>query len=241
MRRVGSFERLDFLQVGVIILDNLRSAAGLRPDHAVLDVGCGWGRLALPLSRFLAAEGRYAGVDVAAKAIDWCRAHIGAAHSNFAFHHIDAANSYANPSGAVPAERIRLLDGAEGFDRIVATSLFTHMLPAATENYLAQMAALCRPGGLIYATFFLLDEEAERLCAEGRSLIRFPAEHEGVRISNPAIPEDAVAYSPGWVRERLAALGFTAEIRKGFWSGRAEGGFDFQDVVIARRGADVQG
>lgn len=51
----------------------------------MLDVGCGSGRMALPLTGYLNSEGRYAGFDISQKAIAWCQEHITSAHPNFQF------------------------------------------------------------------------------------------------------------------------------------------------------------
>src|SRR5262249_46340342 len=43
----------------------------LRPTDRVLDVGCGIGRMAVPLTRYLTAAGRYDGFDITARSIAW--------------------------------------------------------------------------------------------------------------------------------------------------------------------------
>lgn len=233
LRRVGSVHREDFLKVGYLIHDNLRRLCGLQPHHAVLDVGCGWGRLAIPLTRFLAVDGRYVGLDVAERAIAWCRQHIGRDNSPFTFHFIDVANSYANPSGTASARSARFADyGA--FDIAVASSLFTHMLPADMDHYLGELAGVLVPGGTLYATFFILDDQVEQLCRTGCSNHAFNHAIGVARISNPSVPEDAVAYPLDHVAERLSAHGFAPRIYRGAWSGRP-GGCDYQDVIVATR------
>lgn len=65
----------------------------------MLDVGCGSGRMALPLTGYLNSEGRYAGFDISQKAIAWCQEHITSAHPNFQFEVSDIYNSLYNPKG----------------------------------------------------------------------------------------------------------------------------------------------
>ena len=62
---------------------------GLAPDGSILDVGCGAGRIAIPLTRYLSQHGRYVGFDVISDAIEWCRANITSRCRNFEFHHLD--------------------------------------------------------------------------------------------------------------------------------------------------------
>jgi SAM-dependent methyltransferase len=51
----------DYKDIGVLLLSYLVDLCGLQPEEAVLDVGCGSGRAALPLTGYLSSEGRYAG------------------------------------------------------------------------------------------------------------------------------------------------------------------------------------
>ena len=235
IRRVGSNTPRDFLQTGLLLRAALEESAGIAPDHSILDVGCGWGRLALPLAPRLGPAGRYLGMDAAAEAIAWCRRHIAEADPRFRFHHADIRNSYANPRGRIPAARATLLPWEERFDRIVAFSLFTHLLPDALARYLAEAARLCRPGGVLVATFFLLDPQARAAMAEGRTDRRFPAAHGIARIADPAVPEDAVAYDAEEALALLDAAGFDAEWRPGAWCPRVTAPFEYQDLVVARR------
>jgi SAM-dependent methyltransferase len=235
IRRVGSTTPRDFLQTGLLLRAALDETAGIAPDHSILDVGCGWGRLALPLAARLGPAGRYLGMDAAAEAIAWCRRNISEADARFRFHHADIRNSYANPRGRIAAGRAVLLPWEERFDRVVAFSLFTHLLPQALVRYLAEAARLCRPGGVLVATFFLLDAQARAAMAEGRTDRRFPVEHGIARIADAAVPEDAVAYQAEDVLALIDAAGFDADWRPGAWCPRGEAPFEYQDLVVARR------
>ncbi|BDG71951.1 class I SAM-dependent methyltransferase [Roseomonas fluvialis] len=235
IRRVGSATVRDFLQTGLLLRAALEESAGIAPDHSILDIGCGWGRLALPLAARLEARGRYLGMDAAAEAVAWCRRNIAEADPRFRFHHADIRNSYANPRGRIPAARAVLLPWEERFDRVVAFSLFTHLLPDATARYLAEAARLCRPGGQLVATFFLLDTQARAAMQAGRSDRTFPVAHGIAQIADPAVPEDAVAYDAAEILALLDAAGFDAEWRPGAWCPRGEPPFEYQDLVVARR------
>ena len=57
---------LDFTRTGEDQVDFLTEFCGLQADHQVLDIGCGVGRLAVPLTRKLGPRGGYQGFDVAA-------------------------------------------------------------------------------------------------------------------------------------------------------------------------------
>lgn len=235
IRRVGSTGVEEFLATGLLLREALEQSGGLAPDHAVLDIGCGWGRLAMPLAARLGPAGRYLGMDAAAEAIAWCRRHVAEVDSRFRFHHADIRNSYANPQGRIAAAAATLVPWEERFDRVVAFSLFTHLLPDAMVRYLAEAARLCRPGGVLVATFFVLDAEARSALAAGQADRAFPAKHGIARLSNPAIPEDAVAYDAAEMLALFDAAGFDAEWRPGAWCPRSAPPFEYQDLVVARR------
>lgn len=63
---------------------------GLRPEHRVLDIGCGIGNLPLGLAGYLTDS--YDGMDVHAEAVAWCQRAITARHPTFRFHRADLAS-----------------------------------------------------------------------------------------------------------------------------------------------------
>ncbi len=239
MQRVGSRAASDFLQTGFLLCEALRERAGLAPDASILDVGCGWGRLALPLARVIDERGRYLGMDVAAGAIEWCRDAISATDPRFRFHHADVRSTLSNPGGRTEPSAAVLLPWEEQFDVVVATSLFTHLLPDGALRYISEAARLCRPGGTLFATYFLMDEEAAALCAVGRSRHRFPARHGVAHLATAEVPEDAVAFPPDFIISALQAAGFDTEVLPGAWCDRAGPAFDYQDVIVGRRRGGV--
>ena len=80
-------------------LGYLVDLCGLQPGDAVLEVGCGSGRTALPLTDYLNREGRYAGFDIARKAIAWCTEKISGPYPNFDFTFADVQRKWYNPTG----------------------------------------------------------------------------------------------------------------------------------------------
>jgi SAM-dependent methyltransferase len=54
----------DFEEIGKDLLPSLIETAGLKPNERVLDVGCGIGRVAIPLMDYMKGYGCYEGFDI---------------------------------------------------------------------------------------------------------------------------------------------------------------------------------
>jgi SAM-dependent methyltransferase len=228
----------DFRSTGEEFLTLFRDLVDLVPEDRVLDVGCGIGRMARPLAGYLSSAGSYDGFDVSEIAIRWCQRHYARRHPNFRFTHVNVANSSYNPTGGVAAEEFSFPYPSSSFDFVFLTSVFTHMMSAGIERYVAEISRVLVPGGRCLATFFLLNEESRELIEGGRSTQPFVDVAAPYAIVDPASPEHAVAYEETWVRSQLDHVGLSARVppRFGSWCGRAEF-TSYQDIVIADRSA----
>jgi SAM-dependent methyltransferase len=223
-RMAGMVGDSDYLATGDEFLRHFVELGGLRPHERVLDIGCGVGRMARPLLGHLDARGSYDGFDLVPEAIAWCRDRYPSDRFRFAL--LDVHNARYHPAGRESAERARFPYPDGAFDFAFAASVFTHLLPAAAERYLAETARVLRPGGRALLTFFLAEKPAWRL--------RHP--FEGALVADPALPEEAIGYPEAWVRERVAAAGLAVHepVRRGTWSGSREGR-SFQDILVVDR------
>jgi len=226
-RRLDFAGHSDFVDTGDEFLAYFVELGGLQPGHAVLDVGCGMGRMARPLTGYLDSEGSYDGFDVNRDGVGWCRRRY-ARHANFHFQVADLYNRRYNPRGAHAATDYRFPYGDASFDLVIATSVLTHLLESEAEHYLAEIERVLKPEGRALVTFFLLNDESRRLIKEGRSSLAFLDPDDHVSVLDVDLPEEAVAYDEGWVRERVEA----ADVRYGSWCGR-DSFTSFQDVVVA--------
>ena len=225
----------DFRSVGDHLLRLLVELGGLRPDERVLDIGCGTGRVARPLAAYLAG-GRYDGLDIVGRSIDWCRRAYRRL-PNFRFHHADLFNRSYNPAGAVAAADYRFPFDDASFDLVLLTSVFTHMLANDTRHYLGEIERLLAPGGRVLMTAFLLDQASREAIEAGRADFTFAGELDGCYAEREDIPEAAVAYDRAAFEAMAAAAGLTvSRSHSGSWRGLE--GVTYQDVLIL--GAAVQ-
>ena len=231
----------DLKAIGAAMVAAFREqpACHLRPDETVLDIGCGIGRVAIPLTQYLdGSRGRYEGFDVMKSHVNFCSARITPSYPNFHFTHSDVQNRRYNPGGKIPGGSYRFPYEAGTFDFAFATSVFTHLLPEAASRYLQETARVLRPGGRFLATFFIIDEEARAALAAGRSSILFPHRWApSCEVADRTNPEAAVAYEPGFIRKLFAdaGLAITGDIGWGTWSGRTVPWGGYQDQIVAIR------
>jgi SAM-dependent methyltransferase len=239
-RRLQGVGSGDFAAVGATIVRQLVELGGLREDARVLDVGCGSGRVAVPLTRHL-TTGSYDGFDIDARAIAWCRTAITPRFPAFRFAAIDVANGHYNPAGELDPADATFPYPDDAFDFVLATSLFTHLLPAALLNYAAEASRVLAPGGTFFGTFFLLDDEASGLLDRGAAALELPHRlrdpRTGIayRATDERSPETAIALDEAVVLDALARAGLDVRAtHPGVWAGR-ERGVSYQDIVVARR------
>lgn len=228
--------RGDFEEMGERVFDQLVSFGGLEPEMRVLDAGCGIGRVARPLTRYLKAG--YEGFDVQPAAIGWCQENITTLRPEFRFRLADVRNGRYNPDGGVPASEYRFPYPDGSFDFVFLASVFTHLMPAEMENYVREAARVLRPAGRLFATYCLINDESEELMPEGHGRLNFGKRIEqGARTARPGCPEKAVAYAEGRVRKLWRQSGLTLiGIRYGTWC-RPQADYH-QDVLVAVRSAE---
>jgi SAM-dependent methyltransferase len=208
---------------------NVQLVADLKSEDAVIDIGCGSGRLAYGLYDWFG--GRYVGVDIIPALIDYCQRRF----PRYEFLLLNPRSELYNPEGSPDpaAARIPLPDGS--FDLAVLLSVYTHLLPGRFELVTSEVSRLLKPDGRCLATFFILDEMGARAALAFR--------HEwasGCRTEKRESPEDAVAYRRAFIEDTFSAAGLTvARSYRGSWTGR--GGLGFQDEILFRKSVAADG
>lgn len=226
----------DFIQHGNNILQQFIDLGGLKKNARVLDVGCGIGRLAVPLTRFLDKDGSYEGFDVVKSGIDWCEKHIQSQFPNFKFIHIDLKNDLYNLETETQAKDFIFPYQENEFDFVFLTSVFTHMMPQDVEAYLKQIQRVLKKGGTCFATFFIMNKENKQLM-QAFDGIKFNYNYGNYYQHNYHVKEANIAFEEAYLDNLFSNSGFQI-IKKhfGYWPGREkEKSVDFQDIVILRK------
>jgi SAM-dependent methyltransferase len=204
----------------------------------IIDAGCGYGRLAVPLASHLDDGGRYRGFDVSRRAIAWCNRWIVPRHPHCEFLRVDIHNDHYNPRGAVAAERFTFPYPDSYADVVFASSLFTHLRPATMRRYIHEASRVLRPGGRFVASFFLLNDESRAAVAEKRGEPKLIHLDDDVAVQDPTDPEAAIAFSESLVRQCLHDAGFEApQLHYGSWCERSQT-LSYQDFVVAVAGTN---
>lgn len=209
---------------------------GLTESDRALEVGCGIGRVASALARRFPSLD-YHGFDIKPEEVRWLRDNFTRKHPTFRFGHLNAHNAFYNPAGTLDPATAPFPYADDSFDFVYLTSVFTHMRPGEIAHYLREIRRVLAPGGRLFASWFLLDEEAREGIRAGLSSRPFRHEIEpGCFTDNLAVPEDAIAYAPAAVAQRYEDAGFEAPVwHRGRWyrDPVLNAARDYQDIALA--------
>ncbi len=222
----------DFVSAGKVYVSFFLKYGGLQPHHRVLDVGSGIGRMALPLTTYLNEKGSYEGFDVVETGVKWCQKNISAKHPLFRFQHINLRNDLYSSSGH-NASTFRFPYPDADFDFVFLTSVFTHMLPDETENYMKEVSRVLKPGGTCLATFFVFD--AGKKGSHGNGKFRFEHNMGHYKLMDNKVKSANVAFESSYIEKKLAHEN-NLKIKHmihGYWNGGPQSvENDFQDIIV---------
>ncbi len=226
----------DFIEQGIHHLDLLKEYAGIKPDHEILDIGCGIGRSAVALTDFLNSKGKYVGFDVVEKGIKWCTKNISGNFPNFHFQYIPLKNDLYSATGKRPEDFIFPYQDNR-YDVVFLFSVFTHMQESETDHYLNEIYRVLKHGGVCLATFFVYNEFEEQYIAESNSF-RFPYKRKGYRLMNENVKSANVAFEEQHIVKIIKNRGFRiTNIVHGYWKNikNKRELTDFQDIIVVEK------
>ncbi len=218
----------------------LKDRIGIESDYDILEVGCGIGRDAIPLTKIISPQGSYVGIDIIKPSIDWCTANISRRHPNFSFIHFDVQDQLHNPSGKSLMKEHKLPCADASIDRIFLWSVFTHMFEKDIAHYLREFKRVLKQDGKILATCFIVDDEILK-AARRVNLTPYDLKFEhpyadGCYVNDISVPAGAVAFTEVKLMELInkSGLKIVPPILTGQWWGKNDGGGYGQDAVILK-------
>lgn len=225
----------DFVKQGNYQVELVKKYTNLKPDGKVLDIGCGIGRLAVPLTNYLNQNGVYEGFDIVDFGIEWCKKNISSRFPNFRFRCVDLKNDLYNLSTENEARNFEFPYQNNYFDSVVLTSVFTHMMPLDVEQYLKQISNVLNKNGKCLATFFIINEESKRNMLLKKTDFVFKYSYDGYYLMAKSVKEANIAYEEEFLFTMIDNCGLKIEsVYYGSWS-KKSATLDFQDIVILRK------
>jgi ubiquinone/menaquinone biosynthesis C-methylase UbiE len=226
----------NYLETGRQFFSHFKKLGDITPQSHILDIGSGIGRMAVPFTEYLSAEGRYDGFDIVKQGVDWCIENITTRFPNFRFKLIPLRNELYNLETKEVASDLRFPYPDENFDFIFLTSVFTHMLPADVENYIAEINRVLKKGKKCLMTFFILDQESETaMLLKGEKKFRHHLGHYS--LMDKSVKEANVAYQKEYILGLFKKNGFEiTNFIRGNWSGLERGDDNqHQDIFIIKK------
>ena len=130
------------------ILNNLK----INNDITILDIGCGYGRIAIGLKR-INKNIKYIGMDVHQKAINWCLKYLS--NETYSFSRIDFENERYNKNGMKIDRNFQFKILDKTIDYIYLYSVFSHMTEEHMIIYLNDFKRILKENGKIHFTTFI--------------------------------------------------------------------------------------
>jgi ubiquinone/menaquinone biosynthesis C-methylase UbiE len=206
---------------------------GLLPSHSVLDVGSGCGRMAIPLTSYLDNQTEYQGIDIVEPMVRWCVENISSRFPNFKFHHAQLKNSLYSKAGE-SAAKYEFPFPDKRFDFVFLTSVFTHLKPDDTENYLGEIKRVLKKDGRVLMTFYLMTEEYQVNRKNERTRVTFDYGSHPYWVNDPKVPESISAYDETFILGKIRNSGLSIDaVYYGGWTGNK--GLTWQDAIVASR------
>ena len=212
---------------------------GLQAESDVLDVGSGYGRLAVGLLERSDFAGTFLGFDILPRHVGWCTNVITRADDRFQFRHLDLLNQRYNPSGTMDPSEAVFPAADASIDVCALFSVFTHLYRPTVQRYLLEIARVLRPGGSAVTTWLLFDDD--RLITATSDASAYPLRLQAGDGSRFMLTEDPLR-AIGFPQDDVVAMAGEAglsvtQVERGNWDtgvGQAATS-QFQDLVILRR------
>jgi SAM-dependent methyltransferase len=220
----------------------LMRVAGLDRASALLDYGCGLGRLAYAASKYLEKEGAYYGYEPNQTALAFLkRAYAERENFFFAGEPLRFDEDYVaielqqKRAGGTNAQDLELSQFvSRPVDVQWSCSVFTHMWADAIVGVLGNVFKVMSSDGICVNTWLCIDDFAAYALRCGVADRALPHRVNGALTYSQTNPLVCTAYELSSVRDVYQRAGHRIEdILWGSWSGR-DNGVSYQDIIISR-------
>ena len=201
----------DYTLIGKQIFIHFQKYSDFNKDSAVLDIGCGIGRMAVPFTNYLSPKGRYEGFDIVKIGIDWCTKNISSRFPNFTFKLIPLKNDLYRLDTNEKAAELRFPYDNNSFDLVFLTSVFTHMMPEDVENYISEIQRVLVKDKKCFATFFIIDG-ANETSTNNLGRKNFPHDFGDYFLMDKNVKEANIAFKKSYIEELLKKNNLESEI-----------------------------
>jgi SAM-dependent methyltransferase len=236
MKIIGSKDEAHFIHAMKANCGDIIRFTGTTRDAAILDIGCGCGRMAMAFGRYLNPGATYLGFDAWKEGVAWCNENVKPQYPNFEFKVVEADNNYYVETDTGQQNQFDLSFIPQGaFDTIHAISVFTHLKENDARQYLKMVHDSLKPEGKAYLTFFIMDETARNYVATTSGYSTVKEQYPGVWHAYEK-HGFFTGLSPEKAKELIAEANLKiVEELPGKWAGRPNGKI-WQDGFVLARG-----
>jgi len=142
-----------FVKTAVGDVQRLEKYCGLNAESALLDWGCGAGRLAVGVREHFGRIRDYHGVDIQPELIEWAQDNLQGPGYRFTL--LNVSNERYNPDGS---REQSLGAEASSVNVFYAYSVFSHMNDDDTATYLRLIRQALLPAGKAFVTCFVEED-----------------------------------------------------------------------------------
>lgn len=208
----------------------------VKPEHKILDLGYGCGRIAIHFLNYLKEEGSYTGIDSNKELLSYCENNIATVSQNFQFQHVDVYNGAYSPQGKIKPQDFVFPIEDESMDIVILWSVFTHMYLTDIDLYLKEIHRVLKKGRLVLASLNLINSFTKQQIETKKSHLDIKYNiADGLFSLDSEIPERGFAHDEDKVKELYWRYGFLIrEIKYGIWSSKDLMG-EFHDAIIAQK------